>query len=156
MTAVRGALWPLATAGVALLLMGPARADQPLPFEGTWVRADRVCTAGAASRTYTARTLVTPAGRCTLRKIAFGGGEFEIFEDCHRSERAGSVTEKIRMTGPDTMILKYQVSRLKIPRGRRFARCPAAAPKPAVPQPGRLPVGPAPRLPAPPPVHDPD
>ncbi len=148
----------MVAAALAGLLMGPiatARADQALPFEGTWVRADRVCTAAAPSaRTYSGRILISPSGRCTLRNIAFGAGEYEISEECHRAERSGNVFEKIRMLGPDAMVLKYQVNRLKIPRGRRFVRCTIAATKPAVLLPGRLPVSPAPKPGIPTTSHD--
>lgn len=119
----------LSCAGAAL-----AAGDQPYPFEGTWVRADRICTAQAPlARTYTTHELVTQSGRCTLRRVAFGSGEFELFEDCRRTERPGDAVERIRMIGPDALVLKHQVNRLKIPRGRRYARCTAAAPKPPAP-----------------------
>lgn len=135
------ALATVAIAGTALA--GAALADAPLPFEGTWVRADRVCSAAAPSpRTYSARTLITPAGRCIIRKVAFGAGEFEVFEDCRRPDRGGNVLEKIKMLGPDAFILKFQANRLKIPRGRKFLRCTIAAPRPPVPTPGRLPINP--------------
>lgn len=131
----------LTLAIVLATLAGQAVAEAPAPFEGTWVRADRVCLPSAPSaRTYTARSLVGPGGRCTIRKVAFGAGEYEIFEDCHRAERSGYVVEKIRMLGPDALVLKFQTSRLKIPRGRRFLRCTVAAPKAPALAPGRPPV----------------
>lgn len=98
------------------------------PFEGTWVRSDRICSpASPHVRTYTGRDLSMPGGHCVLRKVAFGSGEFELFEECRRAIHPGNVTEKIRMLGPDMMMVKQQVKRLKIPRGRRFTRCTAAA-----------------------------
>ena len=119
---------------VVLVLLGGSAAAGSYPFEGTWVRADRVCSAAAPSlRTYTAREIVSPAGRCVLRKAVFGSGEWELFEDCRRSEHAGNVIEKIRMMGADQMIVKRQVNRLKIPRGRRYSRCTASTPKLAAP-----------------------
>ncbi len=152
-------------AGSTLLLLvllggSAAAASAPYPFEGTWVRADRICSPAAPSlRTYTAREIVTPSGRCMLRKAVFGSGDWELFEDCRRSEHAGNVIEKIRMMGADQMIVKRQVNRLKIPRGRRYSRCMAVAPKlgvppirPATPTSG---VKPTP-VPGPRPMHVPD
>ncbi|HEX4765484.1 MAG TPA: hypothetical protein VH414_04320 [Lichenihabitans sp.] len=121
---------------VVLVLLGgsAAAATTPYPFEGTWVRADRICSPAAPSlRTYTAREIISPAGRCMLRKAVFGSGEWELFEDCRRSERSGNVIEKIRMMGADQMIVKRQLNRLKIPRGRRYSRCMTPAPKLAAP-----------------------
>ncbi len=119
---------------VVLVLLGGSAAAATYPFEGTWVRADRICSPAAPSlRTYTAREIVSPAGRCMLRRAVFGSGEWELFEDCRRSEHAGNVIEKIRMMGADQMIVKRQVNRLKIPRGRRYSRCMTSAPKPAAP-----------------------
>lgn len=139
----------LALAGALLGWAGTVRAEQSFPFDGTWVRADRVCSANAPSaRTYTPRELVLANGRCALRKVAFGSGEWELFEDCRRPEHQGRVTEKIRILGPDMILIKQQVVRLKIPRGRRFARCNlAGAPKPApTPPPGRsFPIPAAPK-----------
>ena len=133
----RASLVPMAALGSVLLVAtGPgalsAAPDQPYPFEGTWVRADRMCTAQAPlARTYSSHDLVTSAGHCTLRRVVFGSGEYELFEDCRRMDRPGDAIERIRMLGPDLLMLKRQVNRLKIPRGRRYARCTAAAPKPA-------------------------
>ena len=108
-----------------------AAPDQPYPFEGTWVRTDRICTAQAPlARTYTSHELSTSAGHCTFRRVVLGSGEYELFEDCRRMDRQGDAVERIRMLGPDLLVLKRQVNRLKIPRGRRYARCSAAAPKP--------------------------
>ena len=124
----------LAVAVLACAGSASAASDPPYPFEGTWVRSDRMCTPQAPlARTYTAHDLVTPGGRCTLRRVAFGSGEFELFEDCRRSERPGDAVERIRMLGPDAFVLKHQVNRLKIPRGRRYARCTLAAQKPSAP-----------------------
>ena len=119
-------LW-LALGSVAL----SAAPEQPYPFEGTWVRTDRMCTAQAPlARTYSSHELSTSAGHCTLRRVVFGSGEYELFEDCRRMDRPGDAVERIRMLSPDLLVLKRQVNRLKIPRGRRYARCSAAAPKP--------------------------
>lgn len=128
-------------AGPALLLavlaagaMGlPVRAaDAPYPFEGTWIRANRVCTANAPRvRTYTAHDVTFPTGHCAFRKVASGGGQFEIFEDCRRAEHPGNYTETIRLLGPDLMQMRRQAARLKIARPLRYARCTVAAPAPA-------------------------
>lgn len=130
----------LRTAALALLLAGaaavasaaPVRAAEPsYPFEGTWVRANRVCAANAPRvRTYTAQDVTFPTGHCTFRKVAKGGGQFEIFEECRRAERPGNYTETIRMLGPDLMQLRRQAARLKIARPLRYARCTVAAPAP--------------------------
>ena len=125
-------------------------AEQPYPFEGTWVRADRICSASSPNtRTYTAREVVFPSGHCMLRKVAFGSGEWELFEDCHRPEHQGNIREKIRMLGPDTILVKRQVVRLKIPHGRRFARCSLAAPQKPAPGGRSFGVGPNQRHTAP-------
>ena len=116
------------------------------PFEGTWVKSDRICSpASPHVRTYTSKELVMPSGRCALRKVAFGSGEFELFEDCRRAEHPGNVTEKIHMLGPDMMVVKQQERRLKIPRGRRFTRCTVATPQtaPAKPAAHTAPAPPA-------------
>ena len=115
---------------------GPARAAEPsYPFEGTWVRANRVCAPGAPrERTYTAHDVTFPTGRCSYRKVAGSGGQFEVFEDCRRAERPGNYTETIRMLGPDLMVMRRQAARLKITRPLRYARCTTtatAAPPPA-------------------------
>lgn len=137
--------------GAAMLSSAASGAEQPLPFEGTWVRADRVCSATAPqTRTYTAHEVTFSNGHCALRKVVFGAGEWELFEDCRRSEHNGSITERIRILGPDAILIVDQVNRLKIPRGRRYARCAiAAAPqKPATDKPtpaGRwFPIAPPP------------
>ncbi len=108
----------------------PARAAEPsYPFEGTWVRANRVCAANAPRvRTYTAQDVTFPTGHCTFRKVAKGGGQFEIFEECRRAERPGNYTETIRMLGPDLMQMRRQAARLKIARPLRYTRCTVAAP----------------------------
>jgi hypothetical protein len=99
------------------------------PFEGTWIRADRVCTANAIHvRTYTAREVTSTRGRCTIRRVATGSNAFELVEECRHNDRPSTVTETLRMTAPDSMTLKRQVVRLKIPRSVRYTRCPAAAP----------------------------
>ena len=110
----------------------PALAAEPsYPFEGTWVRANRVCAANAPRvRTYTAHEVTFPTGHCTYRKVAAGGGQFEIFEDCRRAEHPGNYTETIRMLGPDLMQMRRQAARLKIARPLRYARCTVAAPAP--------------------------
>lgn len=139
----------LGLTGALLMFATGLRAEQPYPFEGTWVRADRMCSPSAPSaRTYTSRDLALPNGHCALRRVAFVSGEWEIFEECRRGERQGSLTEKIRMLGPDSMLVKQQVVRLKIPRGHRFTRCTLAGPqKPAAGPPARS--GPAHAVPAP-------
>jgi hypothetical protein len=122
-----GAALALLLAGIAL---APARAAEPsYPFEGTWVRANRVCAANAPrTRTYTPHEVTFATGRCTFRKVATGGGQFEIFEECRKAERPGNFTETIRMLGPDLMQVRRQAARLKIARPLRYARCTAAAP----------------------------
>ncbi len=123
------ACWPPPlTAGPAI--GRPARAAEPsYPFEGTWVRANRVCAANAPRvRTYTAQDVTFPTGHCTFRKVAKGGGQFEIFEECRRAERPGNYTETIRMLGPDLMQMRRQAARLKIARPLRYTRCTVAAP----------------------------
>ena len=124
---------------LGLAAAGPARAAEPsYPFEGTWVRANRVCAPNAPrERTYTAHDVSFPTGRCAYRKVAGGGGQFEVFEDCRRAERPGNYTETIRMLGPDLMVMRRQAARLKITRPLRYARCTAAAapPPPAPPKP---------------------
>ena len=133
---------PRGAALACLLLLGaaaPARAADPAyPFEGTWVRANRVCTANAPRvRTYTSHEVTSASGRCTFRKVAAGGGQFELFEDCRRAERSGNYTEIIHMLGSDLMQVRRQLGRLKIARPLRYARCtvaaPAGAPRPAPP-----------------------
>jgi hypothetical protein len=128
--ATRSAVLGLLLAGVAI---APARAAEPsYPFEGTWVRANRVCAANAPRvRTYTAHEVTFPTGHCTFRKVATGGGQFEIFEECRKAERPGNYTETIRMLGPDLMQMRRQAARLKIARPLRYARCTVAAPTPA-------------------------
>ena len=118
---------------VALAAVAPARAaDANYPFEGTWVRANRVCAANAPiTRTYTARDVTFASGHCTFRKVVSAGGQFEIFEECRRADRPGNLTETIRMLSPDLLQVRRQVTRLKIPRPLRFTRCTIAAPAPA-------------------------
>ena len=117
---------------LALLLAASASAraaDPNYPFEGTWIRANRVCAPNAPRvRTYTAKEVTFPTGHCGFRKVATGGGLFEIFEDCRRAEHPGSYTETIRMLGPDLMQVRRSAARLKIGRPLRYTRCSAAAP----------------------------
>ena len=138
-------------AGTALFATASRAAEQSYPFEGTWVKADRICSPTAPNtRTYTAHELIVSGGHCSLRKVAFGSGEWELFEECHRPERPGTVTERIRMLGQDAILVKWQVVRLKIARGRRYTRCTIAGPKPAPDKPPATARG-APALPVPPP-----
>ncbi len=125
----------LAALGLSALALGATIASSVLaaepsyPFEGTWVKATGVCTAAAPIvRTYTAHDVIFRTGRCGVRKVAAGSGQFEIFEECHRAERPGNFTEIIRMLGPDVMQVRRQAARLKIARSQRFIRCTAAAP----------------------------
>ena len=124
------------SSALALLLLGaaaaPTHAAEPnYPFEGTWVRANRVCAANAPRvRTYTAHDVAFATGHCTFRKVAAGGGQFEVFEECRRADHPGNYTETIRILGPDLMQVRRQASRLKITRPLRYARCPIAAPTP--------------------------
>ena len=117
---------------LALLLAASASAsaaEPNYPFEGTWIRANRVCAPNAPRvRTYTAKEVTFPTGHCGFRKIATGGGLFEIFEDCRRAEHPGSYTETIRMLGPDLMQVRRSAARLKIGRPLRYTRCSVAAP----------------------------
>ena len=142
----RAAAFSLLLAGIAA---GSAHAAEPAyPFEGTWVRANRVCAANAPrARTYTAHEVTFPSGHCTFRKVATGGGQFEIFEECRKAEHPGNFTETIRMTGPDLMQMRRQAARLKIARPLRYARCTVAAPAP---------VGAPPRAAAPAPHRPPE
>lgn len=136
--AARGRAFVLALL-VAVATAASARAAEPsYPFEGSWVRANRVCAANAPRiRTYTGKDVTFPTGRCTFRKVATGGNQFEIFEDCRRAEHPGNYTETIRMLGADLMQVRRQAARLKIARPLRYARCtaavatPASAPKPS-------------------------
>ena len=139
-------------AGAALFATESLGAEQPFPFEGTWVKADRICSPTAPNtRTYTAHELTSARGRCILRKVAFASGEWELFEECRRPERPGTLTERIRMLGQDAILIKRQVVRLKIARGRRYIRCTIAAPKPPVDRPAATARGaPAPLQSAPP------
>lgn len=124
-----------------LVLPGAAAcgaAEAPYPFEGTWIRAEHSCTPQTVrARTYTAKEVVSPLGRCSIRRIAASGSFFELVEDCRRNERSQTVTESLRLTSADTMTLKRQLSRLKIPRQLRYARCSVAS--------GAVPASPVPR-----------
>ena len=124
----------LASAAGRPAAASPVVPEPSYPFIGTWVRADRACTAAAPHvRTYTARDVSSSSGRCTFRKVVSESGHWELSEDCRRPERSGAMTETIRMLSPDVLLLKRQTSRLKIPRGRRFVRCTIAAPTVAAP-----------------------
>jgi hypothetical protein len=131
----------------------PAQAaDAAYPFEGTWVRADRLCTATSPhARTYSHHEVFSPSDRCFYRRVEFGSGEWELDEECRRPDRRRG-TERIRVLGPDAILVRRQVVRLKIPRGRRFMRCSLAAPQnmtpaPKLASPPATP-GPAPKPPA--------
>lgn len=118
---------------VGLWLSGAQAAESAYPFLGAWVRADRVCSATSTrERIYTPHDVVSSRGRCTIRKVVTGSGStYELFERCERpNERAAPVRETIRMTGPDSMMLTRQTTRLKLSRSVRYTRCaaPAAAP----------------------------
>ena len=118
-----------AALAAALGCASPLRAEPSYPFEGTWVRANRACTAAAPlARTYTAREVTGANTHCAFRKVASGGGQFEIFEDCRRADHPGNFTETIRMAGPDAMVVRRQRTRLKIARPLRYIRCSIAAP----------------------------
>jgi hypothetical protein len=121
---------------------GASAAEPAYPFEGTWVQADHACSPGSTRvRTYTSRDVTSPRGRCLIRRIATGSGAYELFEEC-RHEHSGLVTETIRMTSPDSMVLRRQLNRLKIPRQQHFTRCSIAAPNSA-PRLQNRPAGPA-------------
>ena len=132
----------IAVSGVLLLAVPGQAAEAIYPFEGSWVVANRACTAGSPHiRIYTQHEVTSRGGRCSFKKVASGSGLFEIFEDCRHSERPGDYTETIRMIGPDAMQMKRQAGRLKIARGSRYLRCtiagsgakPASAPLPRKP-----------------------
>lgn len=112
------------------MVASAAAPETPYPFEGTWVRADRPCTPKAVLvRTYTPHDVTSSLSRCSIRRIASGSSGFELLEDCHQgSAKPQKVTEIIRMTSTDSMVLKRQIVRLKIPRPMRFNRCTIAAP----------------------------
>ena len=120
---------------VALSAWPTWAAEASYPFEGTWVRANRACTATAPlARTYSAREVTGATTHCLVRKVAAGSGQFEIFEECRRSsERAGNFTETIRMLGSDAMVVRRQAARLKLARPLRYIRCTIAAPSTAKP-----------------------
>lgn len=112
-------------------------AETAYPFVGSWVRSDRACTASAArERTYTPKEVVSSRSRCTIRRVAHGTGGYELFERCERpGDKPATLSEIIRMTGPDTMVLTRQTARLKLSRGLRYTRCAAANQSPAGPKP---------------------
>ena len=133
----------IAASGVVVLAAAAQAAEPVYPFEGSWVVANRACTAGSPHlRIYTQHEVTSRSGRCSFKKVASGSGLFEIFEDCRHSERPGDYTETIRMIGPDAMQMKRQSGRLKIARGSRYLRCSVAGPGP------KLPSSPPPRKPA--------
>jgi hypothetical protein len=128
--------------GVGVLMMtgalSGALAAEPYPFEGTWILPQHPCVAGSMHlRTYTAREVVSPRGKCSIRRIAQGSGAFELMEECRHDGRPSTETETIRMTSPDSLLLKRQISRLKIPRQIRYARCNVPAAAPAAPPPSQ-------------------
>lgn len=129
MSPVPPGLMPTSLLAALLTFCSAAQAatDTPYPFEGTWIRAEHSCTPQTVrARTYTAKDVTSPLGRCSIRRIASNGTTFELVEDCRRNERPQTVTETIRLTSADGMTLKRQMSRLKIPRLLRYARCTIA------------------------------
>lgn len=140
----------LAAALALLVPAGCGAAEPPYPFEGTWIRADHSCTPQTVrARTYTAREVVSPLGRCSIRRIAANSSQFELVEDCRRNDRPQTVTETLRLTSSDAMMVKRQLSRLKIPRQLRYARCTIAGsavqPSPQARSPRVAPPEPKPR-----------
>ena len=132
----------LVASGVVVMAAATQAAEPAYPFEGSWIAANRACTAGSPHlRIYTQHEVTSRGGRCSFKKVASGSGLFEIFEDCRHSERPGDYTETIRMIGPDAMQMKRQAGRLKIARGSRYLRCSLASPGP------KLPSSPPPRKP---------
>ena len=132
----------MAASGVVMLAAAAQAAEPAYPFEGSWIAANRACTAGSPHlRIYTQHEVTSRGGRCSFKKVASGSGLFEIFEDCRHSERPGDYTETIRMIGPDAMQMKRQSGRLKIARGSRYLRCSVAGPA------TKLPSSPPPRKP---------
>ncbi|MDX7953339.1 hypothetical protein P7D22_19425 [Lichenihabitans sp. Uapishka_5] len=114
-----------------LAMTTAARAEPSYPFLGTWVRSDRACTPTATrERTYTPKEVISSRSRCSIRRVAHGSGGYEVFERCERpGEKPAAISEIIRMTGPDTMVVVRQTTRLKLSRGLRYTRCgPVAAP----------------------------
>jgi hypothetical protein len=105
---------------------GVRAAEPSYPFVGSWVRSDRSCSASATrERIYSARDVVSNRSRCTIRRIASGSGGYQLFERCERpNEKPFNVSEIIRMTGPDSMVLTRQTARLKLSRSLHFTRCP--------------------------------
>ncbi len=107
-------------------------ADVDYPFEGTWIRADRMCSIKATLvRTYTEREVLSSRSRCQIRRVVGNAASgFDLVEECRHNDRRMTVTESIRMLTPDMMTLRRHEFRLKIPRAIRFARCTIAAPVP--------------------------
>lgn len=132
---IRHALCRVAVLSVAVGLAGSATAAETIyPFFGAWVRADRVCSpTSTRERIYTPHDVTSSRGRCAIRKIVAGSnGTFEVFERCERpNERPTRVSETIRMTAPDSMMLTRQTARLKLSRSVHFNRCPVPVSKPA-------------------------
>lgn len=145
----------LLTGLMALLAVAPAAmaAEGPYPFLGTWVQASRPCTPTARARTYTPKEVTSPLGRCSIRRVAGNGPTFELLEECRRNDRMGSVTEIIRMTSPDSLTLRRQVLRLKIPRQVHYARCTIAGGS-GTPARGAKSTGPHPAPPPAAPAHE--
>lgn len=113
---------------VSLWSSAALAAEPAYPFVGTWIRSDRICLPSATRvRTYTAKDVTSSRGRCSIRRIASGSGSFELLEDCKRNDRTQTVTEIIKVVTPDSMTLRRQFSRLKIPRMLRYSRCTVAA-----------------------------
>jgi hypothetical protein len=123
-----------AAVAAGLWLAGAQAAEGAFPFIGAWVRADRVCSATSTrERVYTPHDVISSRGRCVVRKVVAGSGaSYELFERCERpNERSSMVREIIRMTGPDSMTLTRQTTRLKLSRSVRFTRCAVPAANPA-------------------------
>lgn len=121
-----------------LLILGTAAEAAPepaYPFVGTWARADRSCSASALrERVYTAKDVTSSRGRCAIHRVAHGSGGYELFERCERpNEKPANISEIIRMTGPDTMVLTRRTARLKLSRSLHFNRCGEGAPLPGKP-----------------------
>ena len=112
---------------LSLVSSAALAAEPTYPFVGTWIRSDRVCLPSATRvRTYTAKDVTSSRGHCSIRRIASGSGNFELLEECRRNDRTQTVTEIIKVVTPDTMTLRRQFSRLKIPRTLRYSRCTVA------------------------------
>jgi hypothetical protein len=120
---------------LSLTCGGAQAAPEPTyPFVGSWVRSDRSCSASTSrERVYTARDVTSSRGKCAIRRVAHGSGGFEIFERCERpNEKSSNVSEIIRMTGADAMVVTRRTARLKLSRSLHFSRC-TSAPAPGHP-----------------------